>query len=137
MSAGKPSPPPAIRFKGAGLTVERLDHMGYINLALSEIAPFESLEHRLKASQEADRLLALGAHHYGISAKKDLVLFAVHGLSKHPEFYRHPLISELLQQVASGRSLYRMGILRLTPDWDKISYELYHLNTTDRSISYD
>lgn len=74
---------------------------------------------------ETIETLILRAHTHGLERVEEQVAFALHGLTIHPEFDRHPRIQQLLTTLNRQEQTYEDISALLQPqDWQQIRQEL-------------
>lgn len=95
----------------------RLETVGALNRAWRRLPP----EHRIDARQLEGVLAALGrAVAHGLADERDWEAYAWRALSVHPEFDRHPLISDLLDRRAADTGFGRLVSDVSDAQWDVI-----------------
>lgn len=108
-------------------TATALTWLDVITPAVTAASPTD-VKHRQRMAQRAYALLWKAQKRFGLRERKDLALFAEHGLSLHPEFHDHPLVRRPLEQLHGGDLSYRALAAHLDADTlQRIRADLIHL----------
>lgn len=79
------------------------------------------------ASRRIDNLLQRAQAH-GLQREDEQIAFAIHGMTIHPDFDRHPTINRLITTLDREEQTYCDAIAMLdTADWQNIANELHTL----------
>lgn len=102
---------------------EQLARIGMINRVLFQLAEEQRLMHEA-VSRSIDMLL-VRALDYGLTREKELVEFALNGMTVHPQFDHHPVIAQLLSTLDPAEQTYCDAVALLdAAAWKHIAYEL-------------
>jgi hypothetical protein len=93
---------------------EKLDRIGYINMALKELCEYRDWIWRdvaeyTDAAEKADRALSIAAREFKFKIPDDLIAFAFHSFIYGTQFYRHPRVQQLLAEVQKDEQLGYAG----------------------------
>lgn len=101
----------------------QLARVGIVNQVLSGLCE----EQRINcdaASRQVDALAARAAAR-GILREHEQIAFALHGMTVHPDFDRHPLVAELLSNIDPNEQTYCDATALLeAAQWQRIAQEL-------------
>ncbi|MAA74490.1 MAG: hypothetical protein CMN28_07275 [Salinisphaeraceae bacterium] len=99
----------------------RLQRIGQINQVQQQL---DQMTGQAATIEHIDRWLVFAARQ-GLRAQEDRVAFAVHGLTKHPDFHAHPLFQAVLTRSSEPEFSYRLATLELDEsDWQRISHDM-------------
>ncbi len=108
-------------------TATALTWLDVITPAITTASP-KDVKHRQRMAQRAFALLWTAQKRFSLRERKDLALFAEHGLSLHPEFHDHPLVRRPLEQLHGSDMSYRALMAHLDTDTlQRIRADLIHL----------
>lgn len=104
----------------------QLARIGSINQVLGKL-PLAFKQQHETASRRIDNLLQRAQAH-GLQREDEQIAFAIHGMTIHPDFDRHPTINRLITTLDREEQTYCDAIAMLdTADWQNIANELHTL----------
>lgn len=102
----------------------RLDRIGLINETLRGM-PSALRGAHTEIGKAIDESLIYAQQHYQFERNEDRVAFALHAMTVHREFDRHPTIQNLIGQLATESQTYADATALLNEsDWQRIGIDL-------------
>ncbi|TCS33313.1 uncharacterized protein DUF4123 [Paucimonas lemoignei] len=101
----------------------QLGRIGQINQVLAQFSATHLPE--LESVSRKIHSLLVRAQEHGLMAEQELIAFAMHGMTVHPNFYRHPDIARRIAEIDRSEQTYLDAIASIdAAHWQRIAQGL-------------
>lgn len=112
----------------------QLGRIGQINQVLAQL-PGPYLPELESISRKIDSLVARAKAH-GLIAEDELIAFAIHGMTVHPNFDRHPDIARRISEIDRSEQTYLDAIAAIdAAHWQRIAQDLGKISVGASSLT--